>query len=184
MKKTQSSAASSASAASATNSASAANEHITKQDIDDIKANLIEIKLLVKEYKKNLKGLVEIQQRLVHERLGVTPPPPPKEYGEEETTNKPKINITSLGSDRIRVAGNTFDFKSAIKDAGFAKWEQSTKSWSLPSDSLDQLIKNLEAVNLKKDADFSVDVTEEVKKEQTSSDPDPDDGGFGSGFSN
>jgi len=151
--------------------------NVLKKEFEDLKKELIEVKTIVKGFKKELKGLVEIQQRLVHERLNVPVPPPPKEYG-EETTSKAKINITAIDSDRIRVAGNTFDFKAAIKEAGAAKWEQGTKSWSLPSESLDQLIKNLEAVNLVRDTDFSVNIDGEIKKTRAES----EDGGFGSGF--
>jgi hypothetical protein len=134
---------------------------------------LAEIKSLVKDFKKNLKGLVEIQQRLVHERLSVPIPPSPKEYG-EESSHKPKITITSIDGDRIRIAGNTFDFRTAIKNAGTAKWEGGTKSWSLSSECLDQLIQNLEAVNLVRDTDFSVNVKNGTE--------DGTGGGFGSGF--
>jgi hypothetical protein len=152
---------------------------VTKNDVDELKKELAEIKTIVKGFKKELKGLVEIQQRLVHERLGVPVPLPPKEYG-EESSSKSKINILPLGDDRIRISGNTFDFKAAIKGAGAAKWEQETKSWSLPSNCLDQLVKNFEDLNLVKGTDFSVPwaVNESNKK----SNSDEEDGGFGSGF--
>lgn len=58
---------------------SSLNEPISRKDIDEIKYSLIEIKSLIKDFKRNLKGLVEIQQRLVHERLGVPVPQAPKE---------------------------------------------------------------------------------------------------------
>jgi hypothetical protein len=175
-------------------------------ELDDIRKDLAEIKTIVKSFKKELKGLVEIQQRLVHERLGVPVPPAPKEYG-EEPANKAKINIVSLGEDKIRVSGNTFDFKSTIKEAGISKWEQATKSWSGPLECLDQLISALEAVNLVKDVDFIVDVKEgdnkgenkgeseksekskeesekesEKESEDKNADKDSDDEGFGSGY--
>lgn len=167
-----------------------------KKELAEIKNELAEVKTIVKSFKTELKGLVEIQQRLVHERLGVSVPPPPKEYGEEPTSKTaPKIHITSIDSDRIRIAGNTFDFRTAIKDAGTAKWEGGTKSWSLPSDCLDKLIKNLEDVNLVRGTDFSVNESKNVKnddaknsvksgtksgfKKQMDSE---EDGGFGSGF--
>ena len=157
---------------------SSLNEPISRKDIDEIKYSLIEIKSLIKDFKRNLKGLVEIQQRLVHERLGVPVPQAPKEYG-EEPVSKAKINIVSLDSDRIRVSGNTFDYKSAIKEAGISKWEQATKSWSGPLENLDQLIKSLEAVNLVKDVDFIVDVADTDNSKPVESD---EDEGFGSGF--
>ncbi len=155
-------------------------ECISKKDIEEIKSDLNEIKTITKEFKKSLKGLVEIQQRLIHERLGVPVPAPPNEYGEETTAKTAKINIISIADDRIRVSGNTFDFKAAIKEAGFAKWEQGTKSWALPSDCLNKLIKNLEAVNLVNGTDFSVNVEESTNKKEESEVEDV--GGFGSGF--
>jgi hypothetical protein len=154
---------------------------VSRSEFEDFKKDLVEIKTIVKGFKNELKGLIEIQQRLVHERLGVPVPAAPKEYGEEQTVKTVKINIASLGSDRIRVSGNTFEFKTAIKDAGSAKWEQGTKSWSLPSESLDQLIKNFEDVNLIRDTDFSVNVSEETTVKKTDNDSELTEG-FGSGF--
>ena len=153
---------------------------VTKADFDDLKKELTEIKAMIKDFKKNLKGLVEIQQRLVHERLGVPVPASPKEYGEEQTAKVAKINIVSIDDDRIRVSGNTFDFKTAIKEAGQAKWEQGTKSWSLPADCLDQLIKNLEAVNLVNGTDFSVPaLTDKAGGGEDKKSESDDDGWFG-----
>ena len=97
----------------------------TKEDIDEVKS-------MIKDLKKELKGLIEIQQRLIHERLGVAAPPPPKEYG-EEPSSKNKIEIVDSGKNRIRVSGNTFTVKDTIKDSGECKWEGGTKLWSLPS---------------------------------------------------
>lgn len=124
----------------------------------DLKKELTEIKTIVKGFKNELKGLVEIQQKLIHERLGVPIPPSPKEYNEETSVKLPKINIISIPDNYIRVAGNTFDFKSAIKDAGYAKWEQTTKSWSLPTNCLDKLISNFETLGLVRDVDFSIGI--------------------------
>jgi hypothetical protein len=157
-----------------------------KKEFEDLKNELTEVKTIVKGFKKELKGLVEIQQRLVHERLSAPLPPPPKEYGEEITTKGAKINITSIDGDRIRISGNTFDFRTAIKNAGIAKWEGGTKSWSLPSECLDQLIQNLEAVNLVRDTDFSVNVKDNTgvngDSESSKKRAESEDGGFGSGF--
>lgn len=156
-----------------------------KNCIDELKNNtnnnINDLKTISKTFKKELKGLVEIQQKLIHERLGVEPPPPPKEYGEDSTNNTTKtskIDIVSIDADRIRISGNTFDYKSCIKNAGNAKWEQSTKSWSLPSNSLDQLISNFESMNLVKNVDFSVNVKGLNNKDKA----EDEEEGFGSGF--
>lgn len=151
-----------------------------KADIDQIKTDVLEIKTLVKDFKKNLRGLIEIQQRLVHERLGTTVPISPKEYG-EETSNKTKIEISNAGNDSIKVSGKTFDFKEAIKSSGAAKFDQGSKSWTLPLDCLDKLVKNFEAINLVKGTDFSVNVTVDESSKKTISDSEEEDG-FGSGF--
>jgi hypothetical protein len=142
-----------------------------------IKKEFDEVKAMIKELKKELRGLIEIQQRLIHERLGVAVPPPPKEYGEETTSKSNKIEITDFSEGRIKVSGNTFDYKTAIKEAGQAKWENSSKSWSLPSSSLDALVKNLEGLNLVSGKDFVVNVTTVVNDEEEA----PDEG-FGSGL--
>ena len=138
---------------------------------------LVEIKTMIKELKKELRGLIEIQQRLIHERLGVTVPPSPKEYGEETSAKSNKIEITDFSEGRIKVSGNTFDYKTAIKEAGQAKWENSSKSWSLPASSLNNLVKNLEGLNLVSGKDFVVNVTTVIEEEE-----DTPDEGFGSGL--
>lgn len=130
--------------------------------------DLDEIKSMIKDLKKELRGLIEINQRLIHERLGVTAPPPPKEYGEDSVPVK--MEITDAGPGFIKISGSqTYDFKSKIKEAAptnIAKWDGPTKSWKMPGQYLDQLIKNLESVNLKKDKDFKVLVKNTFTKEE------------------
>jgi len=149
-------------------------------DLDDIKESLAEIKTLIKDFKKDLKGLVEIQQRLIHERLGVTAPPPPKEYGEDTVVVSKakgktglKMDIVNLDDNRIRVSGKTYDYMLAIKDSGSASFDKESKSWTLPLGSLNKLILNFEAIGLSRDVDFSVNVTGTIPAEES---------GFGSGF--
>jgi len=157
-----------------------------KKDLAEIKKDVAEIKTTVKSFKKELKGLVEIQQRLVHERLGAPVPLPPKEYGEESSSKSIGIELTSTSDDRIKISGKkSFDIKETVKQSApsKAKFNAGDKSWSIPSEYLDTLIANLEALNLVKDKDFSVNVTGGntggiIKKE----DSDTEDGGFGSGF--
>jgi hypothetical protein len=141
-----------------------------------IKKEFDEVKQMIKDLKKELKGLIEIQQRLIHERLGVAVPPSPREFGEEAGSSKNKIEISDFSEGRIKVSGNTFDYKMAIKDAGPAKWEQESKSWSLPLKSLDKLVKNLEGLNLVVNKDFVIKVnqTKDVDSEESE--------GFGTGF--
>jgi hypothetical protein len=163
---------------------------VTKTEYEDLKKELAEIKTIVKGFKKELKGLVEIQQRLVHERLGAAVPLPPKEYGEETSSKSVGIELSSTSDDRIKITGKkSFDIKETIKQSApfKAKFNAGDKSWSIPSEYLDALIANLEAINLVKDKDFSVNVTKgktsagsTTKKEE---DSDTEDGGFGSGFS-
>jgi hypothetical protein len=141
-----------------------------------IKKEFDEVKTLIKDVKKEFKGLIEIQQRLIHERLGVAMPPAPKEYGEEIGSKSNKIEITDFTEGRIKVSGNTFDFKSAIKEAGQAKWENSSKSWSLPKDSLENLVKNLENLNLIADKDFVVNVAIEKDDDEKDDDNKKDEG--------
>jgi hypothetical protein len=136
----------------------------SNEDLDEIKKDLAEIKQIVKTFKKELKGLVEIQQRLVHERLGVAVPISPKEYG-EEPNSKTKIDISSLPDGRIKVSGKTFDFKSAIKDSGYAQFDLTSKAWTLPGNCLNKLILNFEAINLVKNVDFTVNIKENEEKE-------------------
>ncbi len=127
-------------------------------ELTEVRAKLEEIISLINGFKRDLKGLVEIQQRLIHERLGVQMPNPPKEYG-EETKSTLKIDVTYLGSEQIKVSGKTFDYKTAIKEAGPAKFDTSSKSWILSSECLENLIKNFENVGLVSGTDFSVPTT-------------------------
>jgi len=142
--------------------------------LDEIKNELLNTQNMIKDLKKEFKGLIEIQQRLIHERLGVPIPASPKEYG-EDTNLKNKIEISDFSDGRIKVSGNTFDYKSAIKEAGQAKWEQTTKSWSLPIESLEKLVENFKDLKLVEAKDFVVNVKQTIKDENPTE-------GFGNGF--
>jgi len=150
-----------------------ATKNSTDISNSDLLNELNELKTLVKSLQKEFKGLVEINQRLIHERLGVAPPPPPKEYGEESTSKSSKaIEIQDFTKGRIKVSGNTFKYKDSIKDAGGCKWEGDIKSWSLPIDSLNKLIINLEDLELVNGKDFVVNVKGKSKSSTKSKDDD------------
>jgi len=143
------------------------------KEFDEIKTLINSLREEVKGVRSELKGLIEIQQRLIHERLGVPVPPAPKEFGEEPGTSKNKIEITDASeSGRIKISGKTFDYNNTIKAAGQAKWDGSSKTWSMSIDALDNLILGLESCKLVRDKDFTVKVSKNSSK----------DSGFGSGF--
>ncbi len=162
-------------------------DQVSKKDIDEIKAELTTIKAelttiktMIKDFKKDLKGLVEIQQRLVHERIGAPVPLPPKEYGEESSSKSIGIELSSTSDDRVKITGRkSFDVKETIKQSApsKAKFNAEDKSWSIPIEYLDTLIANLEALNLVKNEDFSVNVKENNSKKE-----EEEEDGFGSGF--
>ncbi len=123
--------------------------HTKLEDIKkETKKGFDELTKAVKDLKRELKGLIEIQQALVHKQL----PNPPKDYGEEAT----KLKIHHIPGNLIKVSGNTFDYQAAIKSAGNAKWEATTKSWNLSVDNLDNLVKKLVDLKLVEGKDFSI----------------------------
>jgi hypothetical protein len=135
-------------------------EEISKLS-NSLKSMETELTLKISNIHKEFKSLVEIQQRLIHERLKVPMPPPPTDYSEEKIVKNNtdyKINITSFGQDKIRISGNTFEYRPLIKSCGYAKWEGELKSWSLPLSSLKTVIEKFKEINLEVDKDIKVDV--------------------------
>ncbi len=129
--------------------------------MEEIKKELVEIKTELKKLRNELKGLIEIQQQLVHERLGVPLPPPPSTEESKGTSGGTfGLEISNFGDKRIKITGkNTFNVKDHIKEVGQASFEKETKSWSLPSDCLENLIKKFESIKLVRGVDFSVTAT-------------------------
>jgi hypothetical protein len=157
-------------------------EKLTKLLIE-MKEEMVGIKEEMKDLKKNFKGLVEINQRLIHERLNVPVPPPPKDFGEENKTatkSSAKITISNFG-DRIKITGQTYDYRPLIKEVGCAKWEGEIKAWSLPLDSLKTLLEKFKEANMLVDRDIKVDVKESnikenvIKASAKSKDEEPDE---------
>ncbi len=131
-----------------------------------------ELLVEINKIRKDLQGLIEIQQKLIHERLNVSVPPPPKEYGVEKIVNNIenninyKITISQFGSDRIKITGKgTFDHKNVIKESGQARWEGELKFWSLPSSCTETLINKFKGVGLIIDKDICVNVTRTVQED-------------------
>jgi hypothetical protein len=147
---------------------------------ESLKSMEIELTLKISGVQKEFRSLVEIQQRLIHERLKVPMPPPPTDYSEAKTVKSIsdyKIQISSFGQDRIRISGNTFDYRPLIKSCGPAKWEGELKSWSLPQSSLKTIIEKFKEINLEVDKDIKVDVRNIESIEE--SDDNVTDGTFG-----
>lgn len=142
------------------------SEPVTKKDIE-------ELKQIIKQMKNDLKGLVEIQQRLIHERLNVPCPPSPIEYV-DEPRKKSTIEIKNHSDDKIIVSGKTYDVKDAIKLCR-AKFDNDTKSWILNIDSLDVLTEKFKQLGLEEGKDFISEVKVPKKKEPE----EQEDGGFG-----
>lgn len=123
---------------------------------EDIK----EIKTMILSLKDELKGLIEIQQKLVHERLGAPIPPPPTNVSEKQNN---KIITITKDINSILVTGNTYSYNSLIKECAkdrntSAQWNASKKAWILNEDCLEDLVKKLENSGLNKETDFVVKV--------------------------
>jgi hypothetical protein len=158
----------------------------------ELREELNEIKQLIKDHKKALQGLVEIQKKLIHQ--GGLLPPPSNEYSEPAavSTKDKTIKIINFG-ERIGVIGDTYKYNDAIKNAAEknnekAKWDPSSKTWHVSIDCLDALIQNLIELDLEEGKDFFNQVTKpkpastsarSSSKKATKVD---DDEGFGSGF--
>lgn len=136
--------------------------------IKELKVVQEDLKKDILDLKKEFRGLIEIQQRLIHEiRLNVQMPNPPLEYGNDnkkevvKTSFDEKIKISNLGSDRIKIEGKTFDYKHLIKSSGYARWESELKVWSLPIESLDILVEKFKQVDFT-DKDIKIEVIKKV----------------------
>lgn len=106
------------------------------------------------------KGLVEIQARLIHERLGVQVPVTINTHPTTPapTVNKNIIEVTNYGIDRVKLVGNTFNKRDLIKSCGQAKWENNDKCWTLPLDLLEVIESKFVESGLQKDVDFVINV--------------------------
>jgi len=141
-----------------------------------MEAQLIEIKNMinslstkVSEIRQELKGLVEVQQRLIHVQLGAPIPPKPKEFGEETSSSGAKIQISNNTDGKtIKITGKTYDYMACIKECGNAKFDKDTKSWNLPIDAVDTLVKKLKSMNLVEEKDFTVKVVKPTVDDNTS----------------
>jgi hypothetical protein len=134
-----------------------------KEDLAELKALVAELSVTlkneIKTLKKEFKGLVEIQQKLIHERLGAPIPAPPTNYGEEDKKQYKSINIEYQADGTATITGkNTFNYKELIKESGNgrAKFITETKGWNIPSSGVDSLIEKLNDLNLQKDKDYFI----------------------------
>lgn len=116
--------------------------------MEELKKEIAELRELVqqcaKEVKNEVRGLIEIQQRIIHQTMGVPVPPKPQPLTEYGT--KYGIEITKLGDDRVKISGKkTFEIREVIKSAGNgnAKFDQDTKTWSIPLHCLGNLVDKL-----------------------------------------
>ena len=127
-----------------------------------------ELILEINKIRKELQGLVEIQQKLIHVNLNAPLPPLPKEYSSEKPveTGNFEINIAPFG-DRIKVTGKgTFKYKDLIKEIGQVKWEQDLKFWSLPLNLLAPLLKKFSDKGLIVGKDIGMTVPSTLKVEE------------------
>lgn len=127
-------------------------------ELNEVKEEIKEMKTIILSLKDELKGLVEIQQRLIHERLGAPTPLPP-------ANNTDRINnkIITISKDlnSILLTGNTYAYNSIIKDAAkecntTAQWNSSKKAWVLNEECLDNVIKKFIDSGLVRDTDFVI----------------------------
>lgn len=119
-----------------------------------IEQELKEIKNMLLSFKDELKGLIEIQQKLIHERLGAPVP---------TTVEKVNNKIITITKDlnTILLTGNTYAYNSIIKDSAKecntnAQWNSSKKAWILNEDCLDNLVKKFKDAGLVQDTDFVI----------------------------
>lgn len=126
-----------------------------------VRSTLKDLVKEVKDLKKEYKCLIEVQQKLIHERLGVPVPTQPITYG--ETKKNPKIINITRDSNELVITGNTFNHRSLIKDIakGKAQWNNDLKGWNIPGEYEDDLIKEFKKINI----EYSIDGVEAGKAE-------------------
>lgn len=93
------------------------------------------------------RALVDVQKKLIHERLKVPEPesravPVEPPAMTKVAKKQVQVTVTRLNAKQISVGGRTFDFNALIKASGPAKFEPSNKTWTLPIESLAALEKN------------------------------------------
>lgn len=120
-----------------------------------------------------LKGLIEINQRLIHEQLG-TPNASEvvksqknvvdEKKKKEESGKKRKNVLIEVDGDNLKISGNTFDARVYIKQMNGAKWDGPTTSWLVPTDSLTELTQKFKENRI----DFETTVTVPMQKESLS----------------
>jgi hypothetical protein len=129
-----------------------------------VRSTLKDLVKEVKDLKKEYKCLIEVQQKLIHERLGVPVPTQPITYG--ETKKNPKIINITRDSNELVITGNTFNHRSLIKDIakGKAQWNNDLKGWNIPGEYEDDLIKEFKKMSV----EYSIDGVEATTKESGS----------------
>jgi hypothetical protein len=125
--------------------------------MEELRNDVAELKKIVLQMKDEFKGLVEIQQQLIHGRLGAPVPAPVSTV--EKQSNKTITILQDLG--KLVVTGNTYNYNSLIKESAkdndmSAVWNGSKKAWELNERCLDTLVNKLEEAGLKKNSDFVV----------------------------
>lgn len=157
---------------------------MSKESIkDDIKKLMVEIdnikKLLeeiVDAQKNNIRGLVETNSTLIHERLKtptpiITTPDSMSQISQPSSKNNNTtiINITDANNGMVRVYGtNTFKYRDIIKKSGQGKavWVSSTKEWMIPKQYYEGLVDELTT-------NFSLLMGENIIVSVNSSEDDP-----------
>ena len=91
------------------------------------------------------KALVDVQKKLVHERLKV--PEPENRAAEPPAMSKvakkqAQVTVTRISPSQISVGGQSFHYNSWIKAAGPARFEKDSKTWTLPIECLGALEDN------------------------------------------
>lgn len=157
-----------------------------------INENLIKLNEKINEnndFNDKFKGLIEIQQRLIHERLGApipAPIPAPTQVASASVTstndNSKKISLCKYNDDKFYVKGNTFEYNNLIKLVATennekAKWEPApSKFWILPNNCLNSLIEKFDELNV----EYNINIDNSNLQQLSSKKLECEENGFGS----
>lgn len=152
-------------------------------DLNELKCILNSLKDDMKEVldkEVQLKGLIEINQRLIHEQLGTKNPSEvianQKNVVDENNKKAERMNVRKnvlIESEKegwLKLSGKgTFDAKAFIKQVDGRKWDTKLNSWLIPTDGLTQLTRLFKDNEIDFETNLTIESSDVSEKTEASS---------------
>ena len=109
----------------------------------------------ISSLEEKLQGLVEVNNRLVHENIcnkgnnNVIIP----SIQTKTTTTESKILIVEKHEDNIKISGKTYTHRSLLREEG-GSWNKSLQAWIFPEDTKDKLLEILKEKEIEHEVKF------------------------------